>query len=195
MATRALSQWVYNRPTDHKAINGCIHLLTQQGCTNSSEPLQSATAHNWLDHKVHILYWLNKDTIQTLTAVALKRRLSVANLNSENNLPTFNWMLQSPSGKVEHSAEMLVSFFPSSSWYQITSSFMQKPTEKPLKINAVGFPTFPLTQDGLITSHCCYWTASLWQVITQWINFLKVREHDWTSEQTEGTLLSVLDPN
>ena len=43
----------------------------------------------------------------------------------------FDWILQSfPWWQLEHLVEMSASYFPISSWYQIT--YMQQPTEKPL---------------------------------------------------------------
>ena len=74
----------------------------------------------------------------------INKRLSVTNLRSENNLPTLQ--LNAPvviRVKVKRCEQMLLfiamhywgymsSYFPSSSWITF-SSFMQKPTEKPLK--------------------------------------------------------------
>ena len=94
---------------------GCTTTAYEQqeraSCLGCHPSLQYKTGDNW---------------------VQMKRRLSGTNLSSENNLPTFR--LNAPVLIRAHSVEKSASYFPSSSWYQITfSSFMQKPTEKPLK--------------------------------------------------------------
>ena len=76
----------------------------------------------------------------------MKRRLSVTNLSLENSLLMF---------RLEHSVETSASYFPSSSWQQVTlSSFtcMQKPTVKPLKASThfSRAPTLQLSSFSLL---------------------------------------------
>ena len=79
---------------------------------------------------------VNTSTYAWFSVGLNEKKLIWCQLELGNNLPTFwlNAPSLSPWWWLEHSVETSVSYFPSSSWYQITfSSFMQKPTEKPLK--------------------------------------------------------------
>ena len=79
---------------------------------------------------------VNTSTYAWFSVGLNEKKLIWCQLELGNNLPTF-WLNApsfSPWWWLEHSVETSVSYFPSSSWYQISfSSFVQKPTEKPLK--------------------------------------------------------------
>ena len=156
MATRALSQWVHNRLTDHKAISGsytywhskdvqtalsrCSQQLHTTGLTTKSIPLLTQQEHN-------------TDT----NSCRLEEKVICYHFSSENNLPTFwlnalvvirvkvDWSIQSKHRQVISELKLVTDnlfIYAAANW---------EATE-----NAVGFPTLPFLSLRMAYNHCCY---------------------------------------
>ena len=153
MATTALSQWVHNRLTDHKAISGtdtarmfkqlwgrCSQQLHTTGLTTKSIPLLTQQEPN-----------------TGTNSYRLEEKVICYHFSSENNLPTFwlnalvvirvkvDWSIQSKHRQVISELKLVTDnlfIYAAANW---------EATE-----NAVGFPTLPFLSLRMAYNHCCY---------------------------------------